>query len=268
VPEDKPLDVEIIKKRYDKFPRIYDEYANTFEGKLHHEIEWEILLKSHLPENMDAKILDAGGGTGRITLPLVKMGYPVTLCDVSSGMLGMAKEKLQNEGVQNRVTIEEANIASLPFPDESFDLVICLHGPLSIADSLKAAGELTRVLKRGGKMIVDAHSRYWAVKNELPKNPDAALKLAKSELNHAYDIFGDWCRVFSPKELRELFEMHGIQVISIYGSFIESLPMEVKQAKEWNDEFLSQVVEVLMCLGSEQSVLGLSFVLRLIGVKS
>jgi len=266
--EDKPLDVEFIKDRYDKFPRIYDEYTKTFEGKLHHEIEWEILLTSHLPENMDAKILDAGGGTGRITLPLAKMGYRVTLCDVSSGMLEVAKEKLHNEGVQNRVKIEEADIASLPFPDESFDLVICLHGPLSIADSLKAAGELTRVMKRGGKIIVDAHSRYWAVKNELRKNPDRALKLAKSELNHAYDIFGDWCRVFSPIELRELFERHGIKVVSIYGSFIESLPMEIKQAKEWNDEFLSQVVEIMMCLGSEPSVLGLAFVLRLIGVRN
>jgi len=266
--EDMPLDVEIIKHRYDQFPRIYDEYSKTFEGKLHHEIEWEILLKSHLPENMDAKILDAGGGTGRITLPLAKMGYQITLCDVSSGMLDVAKEKLHNEGVQNRVKIKEADIASLPFPDESFDLVICLHGPLSIADSLKAAGELTRVMKRGGKIIVDAHSRYWAVKNELRKNPDAALKLAKSELNHAYDIFGDWCRVFSQKELRELFEKNDIKVISTYGSFIETLPLEIKQAREWSDEFLSQVMEIMIYLGSEPSVLGLAFVLRLIGVKN
>ena len=266
--EDKPLDVEIIKKRYDKFPRVYDEYAKTFEGRLHYEIEWEIFLKSHLPENMDAKILDAGGGTGRIALPLAKMGYQVTLCDLSTGMLEVAKEKLQNEGVQDKVKIEEADIASLPFPDMNFDLVICLHGPLSIADSLKAAGELSRVLKRGGKIIVDAHSRYWAVKNELRKNPDTALKLAKSELNHAYDIFGDWCRVFSPKELRELFESHGIKVISTYGSFVESLPMEIKQKNEWNDEFLSQVLEILMYLGNEPSVLGLAFVLRLIGVKN
>ena len=268
MPEDKPLDVEIIKNRYNKFPRIYDEYSKTFEGKLHYEIEWERLLKYHLPENRDAKILDAGGGTGRITLPLAKMGYHVTLSDLSTGMLEMAKEKLRNAGVQNSVTIEEADIAALPFPDESFDLVICLHGPFSIADSLKAAGELTRVMKRRGKIIVDAHSRYWAVKNELRRNPDVAIKLAKYELNHAYDIYGDWCRVFSPKELGELFEENGIKVISTYGSFIESLPMEIKQAKEWRDEFLSQTVETMMCLGNEPSVLGLSFVLRLIGVKN
>jgi ubiquinone/menaquinone biosynthesis C-methylase UbiE len=268
VPEDKPLDVEFIKKRYDKFPRIYDEYSKTFEGKLHHEIEWEILVKSHLPENRDSKVLDAGGGTGRIALPLAKMGYHVTLCDVSTGMLEVAKEKLENETAQERVRIEEADIAALPFPDESFDLVICLHGPFSIADSLKAAGELTRVMKRGGKIIVDAHSRYWAVQNELRRDPDAAVKLAKSELDHAYDIFGDWCRVFSPQEFGELFEKNGIEVISICGSFIESLPMEMKQKKEWSDEFLSQIVETMICLGNEPSALGLSFVLRLIGVKN
>ena len=268
MPEDKPLDVEIIKKRYNQFHRAYDEYSKTFAGKLHQEIEWETLLKPHLPENMSVKILDAGGGTGRVTLPLAKEGYQVTLCDVSSGMLNAAKEKLQNEEVQNRVTIEEADIASLPFSDETFDLVICLHGPLSIADSLKAAGELTRVTKRGGKIIVDAHSRYWAVRNELRKDTDIALKLAKSELNHAYDIFGDWCRVFSPKELRELFEGNGIEVISIYGSFVESLPTEMKQAKEWKDEFLSKIVEIMIHLGNEPSILGFSFVLRLIGIRN
>ena len=165
--EDKPLDIAIVKKRYDKFPGIFDECENTFVGKLYNELEWEGLLKSHLPEDRSAKILDAGGGTGRITLPLAKIGYKVTLCDLSSGMLDVAKEKLQKEGVLNRVTIVEADIASLPFPDETFALVLCLHGPLSIADSLKAAGELTRVMKRGGEIIVDAHSRYWAAMHKL-----------------------------------------------------------------------------------------------------
>jgi len=265
--EDKPLDIEIVRKRYDKSPGTFDEYENTFVGRLYHELEWEGLLKSHLPDDRNAKVLDAGGGTGRMTLPLAKIGYQVTLCDLSSGMLGVAKEKLQREGVLDRVKMVEADIASLPFPDETFALVLCLHGAFSIADSFKAAAELTRVMRRGGKIIVDAHSRYWAAIHELSRNPEASLKLAQSRLNRAYDIFGDWCRVFSPEEIRELFESNGIGVIAIGGSFAELLPREIQQAREWNDELLSQVVEVMMRLGRERSVLGLSFILRLVGVK-
>jgi len=265
--EDKPLDSEIVRKRYDKSPRTFDEYEKTFVGKLYNELEWEGLVKSHLPEDRNAKVLDAGGGTGRMTLPLAKMGYQVTLCDLSPGMLGVAKEKLQREGVLNRVKVVEADVASLPFPDEDFALVLCLHAPFSIADSLKAAVELTRVMKRGGKIIVDAHSRYWAARQELRKSPEAALKLAKSQFNRAYDIFGDWCQVFSPTELRELFERNGIEVIATYGSFTELLPVEIQQVREWDDEFMSQVVEVMMYLGREPSVLGMSFILRLVGVK-
>jgi len=266
--EDRPKDIEFVKKRYDEGSKLFDQYENTLAARLYHEVEWERLVKAHLPEDRNAKILDAGGGTGRMTLPLAKMGYGVTLCDLSPGMLEVAKEKLQKEGVLNRVHVVKADIASLPFPDEDFALVVCLHGPFSIADSLRAAGELTRVMKRGGEIIVDAHSRYWAARQELRKNPEAALKLAKSQLNHAYDIFGDWCQVFSPKELRELFERNGIRVIETFGSFAELLPVEIQQAREWNDELLSQVVEVMMHLGREPSVLGLSFVLRLVGVKN
>lgn len=265
--EDKPLDSEIVRQRYDKFPGTFNEYENAFVGKLYSELEWEGLVKWHLPEDRNAEVLDAGGGTGRMTLPLARMGYQVTLCDLSPGMLGVAREKLQKEGVLNRVKIVETDIASLPFPDETFALVLCLHAPFSIADSFKAAGELTRVMKRGGKIIVDAHSRYWAAKHAVSRNPEVALKLAKSELNRAYDIFGDWCQVFSPEELRELFESHGIKVIETRGGFTELLPAEIQQVREWNDEFLSQVVEVMTYLGREPSVLGMAFILKLVGVK-
>jgi demethylmenaquinone methyltransferase/2-methoxy-6-polyprenyl-1,4-benzoquinol methylase len=101
-----------------------------------------------LPENRAARILDAGGGTGIVTLPLAKMGYSVTLCDLSPGQLRVAEDKLRKKGLLEKVEIKEADIAALPFPDEFFDLVLCVRGPISLAtDSLKAAGELTRVMK-------------------------------------------------------------------------------------------------------------------------
>ena len=105
------------------------------------------MLKDQLPTNKNSKLLVAAGCTGRITLPLAKMGFPITLCDISPGMLNAAKQKLLKEGVSNKVEILECDVCKLPFPDESFELVLCWGG---MNEALK---ELIRVLKRGGKII-------------------------------------------------------------------------------------------------------------------
>ena len=264
--EDMPRKVGDVKREYDELSKTYDELGETFESKLEQYFRQE-LIKEHLPKDKNAKILDAGGGTGRTTLPLAEMGYRITLCDLSTGMLDVAREKLGREGLLEKVEIIEADIASLPFEDDIFDLIICLAAPLSLADSSKAAKELTRVLKRNGKIIVDAFGRYQAAIRELSRNPEVALKLVKFESNHAYDIHGDWGRVFSPEELKGLFEGNGIRVIAIYGRFTELLPKEVREAKEWDEKLFSKVFEIKRCLRNEPSVIGMAEDLILVGEK-
>ena len=265
--EDKPEDAKVVKKRYDALSNIFDDSERTFGARLYKELEWERLLKTHLPEDKDAKILDAGGGTGRMTLPLAKLGYQVTLCDLSPGMLARARGKLQREKLLGRVEIKEADLASLPLHDDTFDLVVCLHGAFSDADSLQAAGQLIRVMKRGGKIIVDALSRYGAVVHEFNRSPEVALKLVRSEVDYTYDIHGDWQRAFSPEEFKGLFEEKGIRVIGIHGSFFNLLPREILEMQEWTSEFLARVVEIMMCLRDTPSVIGMARELILVGEK-
>jgi ubiquinone/menaquinone biosynthesis C-methylase UbiE len=269
--EDNPEDSKFIKQKFDGNSKIYDYSENTLEGRLQRELEWERILKSLLPENRGVRILDAGGGTGRITLPLAKLGYQVTLCDLSPGMLDVARGKLLEEALIDRVEIREADLASMPFSDEVFDLVVCLHGAFCNADSLVAAKELTRVLKRRGVIMVDTLSRYWAATNVLSSSPDLSLKLLKSERNHAYDVHGDWQRVFSPDEFKKLFDQNGIKNIKIYGSFYqlpELFPKEILENKQkWDEAFISQLAEAMMCLSISPSVIGMARELILVGEK-
>ncbi|MHC1623079.1 MAG: methyltransferase domain-containing protein [Candidatus Methanospirareceae archaeon] len=169
---------------------------------------------------------------------------------------------MQREGGLDRVEITEADIASLPFHDKTFDLVVCLHGAFR---TIQAAKELTMVTKRGGKIIVDALSRYWAAAHELDRNPERALKLLKSQVKHAYDSHGDWMRVFSPEEFKGLFEENGIRIIGMHGSFYQLLPKEDLQRQEWDNRFLTQVGEIMMYLRDEPSVVGMAGILLLVG---
>ncbi|MCK4574801.1 hypothetical protein KAU34_00165, partial [candidate division WOR-3 bacterium] len=75
--EDRSEYIKGVKKKWEEHANRYDEWYEHFEGVVEHYVDWE-LLKGYLPKNRDTKILDAAGGTGRITLPLAKMGYSVT----------------------------------------------------------------------------------------------------------------------------------------------------------------------------------------------
>lgn len=252
-------------KAYDA---IHDEFAKTLGGKVDEQMSWEI-LKENLPEDKSAKILDAGGGTGRWTLPLVKIGYQVTLSDISSGLLRVAKEKLSKQGLFDRVELREVNITNLPFADDSFDFVLCWGGPLSCGDSERAASELVRVLRKGGRILIDAINRYYAALHRFEDDPSIAVKMVKSEFNGS-----PWGRVFGLEEFREMFEGRGIRVLAIYGrsspdglGVLDLLPKEIREAKEWSNETFSQLMNLMRYLNKDPSVIGMAGSLLLVGEK-
>jgi hypothetical protein len=93
-----------------------------------------------------------------------------------------------------------------------------------------------------------------------------ALRLIRFESNHAHGAHG-FGRVFSPKELRELFESNGIRVMGIYGDFIYSLPEEMRKATNWEKRLYAQVTDVIVRLSKESSISGLGSELILLGEK-
>ncbi|MFV9678129.1 MAG: hypothetical protein ACNYVW_10845, partial [Methanosarcinales archaeon] len=76
--EDSSEELENVRKEWDELSINYDAYFNTFGGKLDEYLRWKLIRES-LPEGKTARILDAGGGTGMVALPLARMGYAVTL---------------------------------------------------------------------------------------------------------------------------------------------------------------------------------------------
>ena len=239
-------------------------WYETFWGAVENFVDWE-LLKQYLPQDKNAKILDAAGGTGRITLPLAKMGYSVTLCDIDSRMLDKAKQKMFREGLCDKVNILECDIRNLYFAsDESFDFVLCWDG------ATEARKELIRVTRKGGRVSLFLLNRYRGAIDLFLENPALALEIIKSRSHYVYH-HEEKQRVVSEEEAKKLFEAEGLRILGIYSicgwAGWLHIPKKILESHKWDEKFFKQTTEMVLKLSKEPSVKGMSRHLVLYGEK-
>ena len=106
------------------------------------------------------RVLDCGAGTGSTgLLAAQKVGATgkVVLFDMSDGMLAVATQKMVQARMQERVEFEAGDMLGLPFEDNSFDVVLSTYSLCPVYDPVRAATELYRVTRPGGRIGI-AHS--------------------------------------------------------------------------------------------------------------
>jgi len=144
------LDInEKIKRRYNRISGIYEVMDKMIKE------DWRLNLLS----NVSGKVLEVGVGTGA-NLPF----YPVNIdlltgVDFSKGMLKHAQDKVRIKKFSFPVQLVEADIQSLPFPDDSFDYVVSTCVFCSVPDPLIGLQELRRVCKPTGRILMLEHMR-------------------------------------------------------------------------------------------------------------
>lgn len=102
---------------------------------------------SGIPEDFAGKLLEVPVGTGVLTMPVYK-NLPkadITCLDYSPDMMERAKRR-----APENVKFVQGDVGRLPFPDESFDIVLSLNGFHAFPDKEAAYRETCRVLKKGG----------------------------------------------------------------------------------------------------------------------
>jgi demethylmenaquinone methyltransferase/2-methoxy-6-polyprenyl-1,4-benzoquinol methylase len=105
----------------------------------------------------DVLLLDAGGGTGRVAAALRPYVHEVVVVDSSSGMLAQARRK--------ELTSVVAPTERLPFADASFERIIMVDTLHHVAHQGETVGELWRVLRPGGRLVIEEPDvRTWQVK--------------------------------------------------------------------------------------------------------
>jgi len=95
-------------------------------------------------------VLDVAAGNGNATLAAARRFADVISTDYVGALLERGRERAAAERLS--VTFQEADAEALPFADESFDVVLSTFGVMFTPDQAKAANELIRVCRPGGKI--------------------------------------------------------------------------------------------------------------------
>jgi SAM-dependent methyltransferase len=170
----------------------FDEYGTqewkrleqTLQGRIKYAIHRRFLEK-FVPAG--AHVLDAGCGPGRFALDLARRGCTLTLVDLSPTQLDLARQRLETarllDIVQAFHCLDMVDMHELG--DESFDAVVCYGAALSYTyDRYETAlGELVRVLRPGGPLLISVDSLYGTLRLIGPLDAEAFLEAADAHMD-------------------------------------------------------------------------------------
>ena len=152
-------------------PEIYDRYLGPM---LFHGYAVDLAARVRWPAAGAGKVLELAAGTGILTEQLVARmpaGVQLTVTDLNPPMLAVAERRMEGTGRGREIVWQMADATTLPFPDQSFDAVVCQFGAMFFPDKVQAFREAYRVLRPGGQWLFNvwgswAENRFASLVND------------------------------------------------------------------------------------------------------
>ncbi|WP_029090296.1 demethylmenaquinone methyltransferase [Brevibacterium album] len=116
---------------------------------------WRKVITRAVAPQPGERILDLAAGTGTSSVPFAEAGARVVAGDISEGMLAVGRERQAGHDIE----FVHADALDLPFEDGSFDAVAISFGFRNVAEPDAALGEMLRVLRPGGRLVIAEFSR-------------------------------------------------------------------------------------------------------------
>ena len=144
----------------------------------------------------DERVLDVAAGNGNATLAAARRGRSVTSTDYVAALLDRGAERARAERVDVRFQVADAE--ALPFADASFDAVLSTFGVMFSPDHGKAASELARVCRPGGRIGLANWTPegfigqlFKTLVRHLPPPPGVQAPTLWGLEQHLQSLFGD-----------------------------------------------------------------------------
>ncbi len=157
-----------------------------------------------------SRLLELACGTGRVTLHLSKKFSPkvkIVATDLNPDMIAIARKQVTEQSVEWLV----ADMQELPFPDESFDCVVCQFGIMFAPDKAKVFKEAYRVLKKGGTFLFNS----W---DKIENNGVASIanrEVTKFFANTPPAFYGVPFSIYDPEYIKSLALDNGFSSVTV-----------------------------------------------------
>lgn len=195
------------------------------------QLSMELLKAENIQQT--AHILDVGCGTGQ-TAAYLAASYQANVTALDSHPLMVAKARQRMHKARLPVQVIQGSIEQLPFPDQSFDLIIA-ESVLAFVPQQRALQEIYRLLKQGGRFI--------AIECTIP--PSLPSSLAKT-----IQKFYGFEALLTKKGWVDLLKQSGFQAIRIQKNKTISSPPEFYLSKDI-EPALYQVMEQHMMMNEK-----------------
>ena len=257
---------------FEKVQSHYDtsnewERFDTPAGKLEFELTLPIIT-SHISQK--AEILDLGGGPGRYTIKLAKLGHILHLADLSQGLLDVAKQKIDELGIENVKSVNRVNAVDLSvYDDSSFDAVL-LFGPLyHLTDETErhsCVKEVRRVLKENGVVFAAFIPRISGAIGVVDRMFNNPVKANAETLKRVFEqgIYNNlvdwgWQEAYFPtsNELVTLFSNNGFSKVllrSVRG-WGDTMAEKIYKLKDENLERYKTVMDLINKTADDSSII-------------
>jgi SAM-dependent methyltransferase len=167
-------------------------------------------------------VLDVAAGNGNVSLAAARRWCAVTSTDYVPALLDRGRLRAAADGLE--IAFREADAEALPFPDQSFDAVVSTFGVMFTPNQDRAAAEMVRVCRPGGKIGM----ANWT--------PDGFIgQLFKTIGKHLAPPAGVRSPALwgTPARLAEMFEPHAASI----GSAPRSFMFRYRSADHWLEVF-------------------------------
>lgn len=146
---------------------------------------WRAALREVLPE-APARVLDAGAGTGALSLLAAELGHRVTSLDLSTGMLAKAEAKAKERGLELEIVVGSVNEP----PAGPFEVVIERHVIWTVPDPVGALRAWRAAVVDGGRLVL--FEGIWAPTDPLGRAKAFAgerLRRMRGDADHHHSSY-------------------------------------------------------------------------------
>ncbi len=243
--KDQRLETEMNQYWTERSKSYSEQNRAQIENEKHYE--WENMILKYAPQKECLNILDVGTGPGFFAIILAQKGHRVTAVDLTRDMLEQAKENANRYKV--KIEFELLKNQFLPFPDNTFDLVVSRDVTWMLQDAEEVLKEWYRVTKKGGKVLYfDANWYYYLFNEDEKKKHLENQKMVQEKGGFIYNkskIMENLAKVlplsqtFRPdwdKKILPMLGYHNIVTVSNINSIVYTEKEQIQYASK--PEFL------------------------------